>query len=438
MARTVGGLIPFVALLAFLAAAFPGAARASSNASYDAAMAACSSYIAGKPGYACYLQGSAALCWVNPPKGGGVIWAAKEPPSGSNVWGCASWFTFAGAPPSPCESAQPYVASYGDGAISVCRGGCMYEPDPSDSTTDTVRSGPWLAQLKQGTYRPTGKECAANAPPEPPFASGKICGGGSCHDTAAGEYCANDSSGAQFCVSDKPPPSGGCASSGDTTLCVGNPPPMPPNPPIVDPVTGIAASDTYGHQQGNGAISNTTVNNYNGSGAQASNGAASGDAGNAPGSANPKPGGNNDPAHSSSTGKAGDGTTASGGGDCSSPPICEGSQATCMVVKQTYLLRCPGGTGDQSNDGDTSVPGLDGVPTTPDPGIFKSETVLDKLDAGGFGGGTTCPKFPAIVIPMFNIDYEDSPPGWCDMLDAAGKVIMLLAAFISLRILSEK
>lgn len=334
-----------------------------------------------------------------------------------------------------CAEAQSYPASYGSN-ISVCRGGCMYAPEPG-GTTDTVRSGSWLAQLRQTTYKPTGATCPPDAPPEPPMAGRTLCGGGSCHDTAAGKYCAVSSSGGQVCISDKPPPSGGCATDGDTTLCAGDPPPLPPNPPIGDPATDIAGSDTYGHQDGDGPVSHTTVNNYNNTGGAANNGAQSGDSGNAPDSPNAPPGSPNGPAPSSSSGGPGNKGTASGGQDCNTPPICAGDEPTCAVVSQVWLSRCKGGDQGQSNDGDTTVPGLDGIGEGPGAGFMRDVSVLDKLDGTGFGGAGQCPQMPTIEIPMFNVEFTQEWPQWCEILGMAGNIILLLAGFIALRILSE-
>lgn len=341
-----------------------------------------------------------------------------------------------------CTRQASYPAAYGSN-IAVCNGGCMYEPQPG-GTTDTVRSGSWVAQLKQATYAPTGETCAIDAPPPPPQKSPTICGGGSCHDTAGHNYCAVDSSGQQFCVPE-PAPSGpgGCGSSGNTTICAGNPPPMPGNPPISDPSSDIAASDTYGHQDGSGAISNTTVNNYNNSGDGANNGAQTGDSGDAPGSDKPKPGSSNDPASSSSAGGKGDPTSASGGDNCNSPPICEGAAATCMVVKQSYLLRCPPGqTGDTSGeagqDGNTDVPGVGDIGEGPGAGFMRAEDGLSKLDTGGLGGGGTCPTLVTFDLESYGVHMNSESLPWCDILEKVGYMILFLCAFISLRILSSK
>jgi hypothetical protein len=317
-------------------------------------------------------------------------------------------------------------------ATNVCVAGCNYSPSDDGGRVFTVKGiDGSMRTAGGGTYTPTGGSCNggpfAAAPVTDPLPPRKLCGGGSCHDVAAGQFCAVNGVGVQVCVADKPPAGspGGCVTSGDTTLCAGNPPPLPPNPPIADPASQIAASDKYTDAGAAGTTTNiSTVNNYNQEGAAPNSGAGADD--------------NKPPASSSSAPSPGDPTRAGGGGDCNSPPMCEGAAATCMVVTQTYLLRCPPGGEGTSNDSDTTVPGLDGIGEAPGEGLFKSETVLDKLDTGGFGGGTQCPRFPAIVIPMFNIDYQDSPPGWCDLLAAAGNVIMLLAAFISLRVLSEK
>jgi hypothetical protein len=63
--------------------------------------------------------------------------------------------------------------------------------------------------------------------------------------------------------------------------------------------------------------------------------------------------------------------------------------------------------------------------------------LLDKLDTGGLSGGGTCPRFAPIDIPMFNIHWEEAPDWWCNALHAAGVMILLLAAFISMQILAD-
>lgn len=380
---------------------------------------------------------------------GSTIPACKDT-SPEMTQGTGSWkVTFAGQTWAyqyivlPCADREAYPASYGSN-ISVCRSGCMYKPDEdAEHWSVTGNGGAFRASKTTGMYRPTGAVCPADQP-EPPRAEGKLCGGGSCYDTATNNFCAVDSAGAQTCVKGPPPGGGGggggCASSGDTTLCVGSPPPMPPNPPVADPVADIGSSDKFGHQSGNGPINNTTVNNYNSSGGAPNSGAGAGDT--APPAAGGGTGGDGGTGDGDD-GKDGDGTSASGGGDCNTPPICEGSAATCMVVTQTWLLRCPPGAkgdeGDGEGDGEGGVvPGLEGIGTAPGAGFMREETLLDKLKVDGFGGGGQCPQLIDLHLADYGIDFDGSSLPWCDILEKAGYVIMLLAAFVSYRILSEK
>jgi hypothetical protein len=112
-----------------------------------------------------------------------------------------------------------------------------------------------------------------------------------------------------------------------------------------------------------------------------------------------------------------------------------------MVAQQVWLARCEG-DGSVSNDSDTTVPGLDGISDGTASGGGKpwfqdGGSILDKLDSSGFGGGGVCPAMPSIDIPMFNVHFDGAWPQWCELLHAAGIVILLLAGFISLRILAE-
>lgn len=346
-----------------------------------------------------------------------------------------------------CSEKPSYPGSYGDN-ISVCRSGCMYAPQ-SGGTTDTVRSGSWFAQLRQTTYVPTGATCDSSALPEPPTKNPTICGGGSCHDTSGHSYCAVDSGGAQFCVPEPTPGQpGGCASSGDSTLCAGNPPPIPGNPPVADPYTDISATDSYGHQDGNGAISNTTVNNYNNSGQPAQNGAVPGDSGDAPDAPNPKPGSGNDPASSSSSGAKGNGTTATGGGDCNTPPIVTGDAAAGAIAFQAWKTRCAVEKGGSSGLGTGTVGTLgelyhpsgdtvDSVVQTFQTGIKDapvSAAVTGFFQVDHSGG--SCPTWSTPEsdwLPAQTFDFY-CRPDLANLLDGARIVILIACAYAAFRI----
>lgn len=344
-------------------------------------------------------------------------------------------YQFTGSVPTDRDKclAKPQKTGVLMAAQNVCVSGCNYSPSDDGGRVFTVKGlDGSMRTAGGGTYAPTGATCSGGpsvpAPVTEPLPERKLCGGGSCHDVAAGKFCAVNGAGAQVCINDKPPTGspGGCVTMGDTTLCAGNPPPLPPSPPIVDPASQISGSDKYTDTGGaGGTVNNSTVNNYNQTGAKPNSGAGVDD--------------NKPPASSSSAPSPGDGTRAGGGGDCNSPPICEGAAATCMVVTQTYLLRCPpGGEGAGADDGNTTVPGLEGVGESPGPGFMREETLLDRLDTGGFGGGGQCPKLLQMDISRYGLHFDSSSLPWCDILNKAGYLLLLLAAFVSYRILSEK
>lgn len=449
-ARLSGFLLGLVlVLVGFCGVWVPAPAQASSNTSYDYAMAQCAAYIANfvdpyhKWNLGGCVVGALTECYVANGSGAtnsqqSVMVIRTFIENGSTA--CSAW-AFDGSPPGPCESAQPmHMLLTSDSP--VCSGGCAYKPAPEGGTRDTVRDGPWLAQLVGGMYVPTGGVCPAGIPAAPPSVGNKLCGGGSCYDTNTNSDCVLDGGGNQVCRSRTPPPSGGCITGGDTTLCVGSgqAPPLPPNPPIGDPAGDIASSDSYGHQEGAGAVTNTTVNNYNNTGSAAASGAVSGDSGNAPDSPDSPAGSANGPPKDP-TKDDGDKTKASGGGNCNTPPICEGNQATCMVVTQTYLLRCPpGGAGDSgfSGDGDPTVPGLDGIGDGPGAGFMRSVSTLDKIDAGGLGlGGASCPVFIA-PFEMLGHSFDLSGGPWCSILDVIRACMLFLGAFLALVVLTRK
>lgn len=318
-----------------------------------------------------------------------------------------------------------------------CNDGCEYYLSDGQSSGDGKGHN-----VATGTFTPTGAVCPAGGAteigggpgsPAPP----KVCNGVSCYDPINNTACAVVD-GTQVCVSGSGPggdPPKGCATAGNVSLCAGAPPPSPPNPPIFDPPTQIAGTGNITTQKTapNSPITNTTTNIFNGGTSPTSNGAKDGDVGSSEKTTGSP---NGDPAGSSSTGEPGDPTKASGGGDCNTPPICTGDNATCAAVQQLWLGRCKG-DGEPSNDADKEVPGLEGISDGVPDGMFTQATLLDKLDASGFGGGGVCPAFPSINIPMFHVESgESAPVWWCDILGAAGKVFLLIGAFVSLRILA--
>ena len=439
MARVLGLIL--LALSFVLAAPV----RASSNPSYDSAMTQCVNYMGSQAYRDNFITGGSAQYY----SGMHCAQGPSDEPACTSQRVCLMYidsraparrssnggWNFFGAAPSDQEKcmAMPQKTGVLMAAQNVCVAGCNYSPSDDGGRIFTVKGiDGSMRTAGGGTYAPTGATCGGGPsvpdPPSDPMPPRKLCGGGSCHDVAAGQFCAVNGAGQQVCIADKPPTGspGGCVSMGDTTLCAGNPPPLPPSPPIADPASQITASDKY-TETGASVTVNSTVNNYNQKGSAPNNGAGADD--------------NKPPASSSSSPTPGDGTRAAGGGDCNTPPMCEGSAATCMVATQTYLLRCPPGgkgLGPGEGDGDTTVPGLDGIGEGPGEGFMRSETVLDKLDTGGLGGGGQCPALLVLDLPQWGIHSDGQDPHWCDILGKAGYMLMFLAAYISLRILSEK
>jgi hypothetical protein len=298
-------------------------------------------------------------------------------PPTMNQWG--SWNT-----PGTTSATGNVCSGAGDGGVKGPDGNPPPAPVPPDPNT--------------------------NPPQNPPP---KKCGGGSCYDPGSDSFCMVDAGGAQTCVSGGSArgdqggsnagtpsgnPPGACASSGDSTICAGSPTaPSPPPDKVPDPPTAATNHDTYTQANPNtGGNQTITVNTYTNQGATpTTSGQKAGDTGPAPSSSAP-------PAPSSST--AG---SYSGGGDCASPPICQGDAVMCGIARQQWTAMCQAkgdaaqlhkdlagngppsdldalktkyGQGDVWSDADTSQDGTVGGQANN--GVY---------DQSGFGFGTACP-----------------------------------------------
>ncbi|WP_199099483.1 hypothetical protein [Dyella sp. ASV21] len=269
---------------------------------------------------------------------------------------------------------------------------------------------------------PTGETCGAGPqnttdPPPKDETQRKLCGGGSCYDSAAGKWCAVDGSGGQVCVSKDAAKQGACASSGDTTLCAGNPAPKPPNPPISDPASQITSSDKYTSQKDNGPVDSTTVNNYNNTGNKPNPGTQPGDVDGKGDKPDDK--------------KKDDGTTASGGGDCNTPPMVEGSAALGLIARQEWELRCGMPEWARVKDGDG-----DGykVSDTSKGDVFSTQTDgLDKIDRTSWAG-SACPALPNLQV--FGKPWLSDQDFFCRWLRVIRYALMFAGAFTAACILA--
>ncbi|MFY7953496.1 MAG: hypothetical protein ACOVT5_13410, partial [Armatimonadaceae bacterium] len=108
------------------------------------------------------------------------------------------------------------------------------------------------------------------------------------------------------------------------------------------------------------------------------------------------------------------GNTVSGGGDCTSEPVCTGDQAQCAMVLFAWRNQCATERVADALEGNS-----DGEPGTPEPGPDLSEYAQDpstdglvesiwqdaqdgemELDTAGFGGSRSCPLL-SLNIPAW-------------------------------------
>lgn len=424
MARVVGVTALLVVLLGLCVTSV---ARAESSVgSYAEAMSECQAFeSSANPANYGYPNAAWIPCYAGAAYGGGYeVYADLDgAPSHINGW------RFPGNPPDPGQtcSGRPEIVLATDSGTTYSNAGCVYAPYGDASRMTCIDNSGTHYCTGEIHMRPTGDNTVASPPaaadPVPPLP--KVCGGGSCYDPTSQQYCAATESG-QVCVSSAAAASGGCATTGASTLCAGTIPPLPPKISVPDPATQLVGTDTYRVESGYGSSSQSTgfvtVNNYNTSGAAPSSGKGSGDTG-----------------PDTTPQDSGDKTTASGGGSCTSPPLVEGNAAVAAVAQQVWLARCQG-DGGSSNDADTSVPGISNISESGQGLVADGGDIFSKLDFSGLaGGGTgTCPAPFTLQLARYGIDYEETPEQWCDMLHAVGVMIEWFAVVASLVILGRR
>lgn len=334
-----------------------------------------------------------------------------------------------------------------------CSAGCGFAFVNGQSAIRVTQTGS-SAPINSVQMYPTGATCDAsgkitnssdtNVPTTPdiyppsPDPVPRICGGGSCYDSASDQYCAT-SGGQQFCVSGSAGPSGGCASSGGSTICVGNPAPLPSSSAVPNPTTAIKSSDTYTTTSSSSASpdasSSVTANVYSNPGSSSTSGATSSDA--SPSSSSSPASSSSSPAKASSS----DGS-ASGGGDCGTPTVCSGDAVACAVLRQTWMERCSQ-RWDQDSNGQpnwTKVTAADSaqyaVTNSPVSSVSSTVTVDGSEIAGTSWAGNTCPGIPSFTV--FDHTVTLDPTVLCNWLASIRSIFLLICAFISMRILTGK
>jgi hypothetical protein len=114
-----------------------------------------------------------------------------------------------------------------------------------------------------------------------------------------------------------------------------------------------------------------------------------------------------------------------------------------MVVSQQWLTRCKPDWYDKDGDGEPDWVGkgldLPGVsdPDQVDPtSVVSSEDVsTDGLDDSGWAGNQ-CPVLPKFEFFGQEVSYGDQDT-WCNFLAVLRPIFLLVAAFVSVRILAS-
>jgi len=432
---------------------------ASSNPSYDAAIAACQAVEPSSPSL------PAGTCENMAGDPGDVrYWYINVygQNAGDGVW---SFTGSVPAPPTnPCLAIPSvprtylqgkYLSGFSAPEMSPASAGpqvsCAITYTPLSPPILDPNSGEWYTYVSAvPSGNPAGgpgvTDGNGDAPdPQPPTptmpavnvtATPQICGGGSCYDAATNQYAALDSSGNQIVLPGPTADSaaGGCTSGGNSSICGGSPnaplPPSPPNSPISSPPTQVQSVDTY--TQANpttGANYTVTVSTYS----AAPGGTTSGQQ---PGDSGPK----SAPASSSSTA----GTGSYGGGtDCNTPPACSGDVVACGAATTQWATTCkihtdlagtgpaPSGTSLATGSGYNQA----SVWPTQTPGNTPGDAANTGVyDSTGFGIGTTCPMTD-MTVPLWGGRSMTLPfAELCTPLSWLGYLVLAFAYFSAAKI----
>lgn len=306
----------------------------------------------------------------DPSNGSWIACTMKFTPTGAPVWNPYSqvWQTYGTAAPTGNPSSATDLGSSAGAADWADGSGAPLSPQPPATSTAPVDN------------------------PSPP----SVCGGGSCYDPATDQYCAT-SGGAQYCVpgASARTPAGGCGSGSAAVICAGSPTAPPPpatgTSPVSDPATQITSSDKFMQADATTGVAGTVVvNNFAAPGTSTSSGQKSTDSGPAAGGQS----NGTDPAHASSAGGNG---TLSGGTDCSTPPVCTGDSVLCGVAKTQWATTCQvhkdlagTGTPPASSSSSSNPAALWGDGTSTGNAVADSAN-QGQYDSTGFGYGADCP-----------------------------------------------
>lgn len=402
----------------------------------------------------------------------------------------------------PCLDRNPTTPpNYGywtlsSAATSMCRSGCSFSRgDVLETRAASVcgtgsAAGQCTAMSSQvrAVWSYNGAKCSSQpSDPPPPKDDEPSCTPATANQTYCvmpnGNNCYTASSGRMICWA---PSEQGSKTDGPVTQTSNNGN-QSPNPPPGSEHTSTVTNTTSTSSN----TSNTTINTYT-----TSSGASAGSTnqGTSVGSdGKPTSGGTG----TGGTGTGGDGdgqddNTASGGGNCDTPPITSGDAILGMVATQTWATRCAVeegnaakvtgdignckasfsvegtnanavklramreqicGPGSVANAGDVfdaestsaasdaNAEGDDPPDDEPNDPLAGSKVerdgnwLLDKLDASGFLGGGACPPDTNVAVGSTSIKISFGPI--CTLLSAISGLVVALAYIIAFRIMAS-
>lgn len=119
--------------------------------------------------------------------------------------------------------------------------------------------------------------------------------------------------------------------------------------------------------------------------------------------------------------KIAQGSTSIGDGDGDGPPVSWNATGDATLIVDAFAGDGqPGDAFSDGSQGGTGEPGSDG-----------------ELDTSGFGYGSACPQLPRINVLGTVVDFNVAAPDMCRWFQLAGQIVLLLAALLSVRIISS-
>jgi len=356
----------------------------------------------------------------------------------------------------------------------VCDKGCKVNPNLDRDSDFTLKEqgNSNAISIRSGTWKASGDVCSMDRDPKPEKKDEF------CHTTSSGhkvckskdKTCVSTASGFRTCASDTGNTKGHIETNkGRTEAASISAPDTPPSPPANRPGEDWQQAGSSTNITNNTKNTGNTTNNYYNNGKPNGNDTVPGD-GSGPGAGGSN--GNGDKGE----GGEGQGNSATGGGDCKTPPVVTGDAALGMVATQAWATRCAveagasakvtGDIGDCASpftvegdtpeahqlramraercsapdwakagagDGNTGNP-HDGAEGVDGPGNSTWTFDVDVLDTSGFGGGS-CPQLGTLDFGTFGAVALDGATWWCPLIAGLRAVMLLMGVFISFRIL---